>query len=372
MSDKFSEFDRKMMRRCFQLARKGRARVHPNPMVGAVIVKNGRIIGEGYHHYFGGPHAEVDAFKNAKEDVSGATLYCNLEPCCHTNKKTPPCTPLIISKKIKRVVVSNIDPNPDVSGKGLQQLREAGIEVRSGLLQEEGAELNRYFFTNMHRQRSYVTVKVAQSLDGFIARQRNRQLWLTGPRAMRYVHRLRSFHDAVLVGGGTIRADNPQLTVREVPGNNPLRIILSSTLNLPLNAWVFNDMFKSKTLIVTWPSAPAEKVQRLRDAGIRIFFLPENENGSPWLENLLTALWREFKVGSLLVEGGQKIFSLFWDLQLWDEWIVLQAPHVLIRGIPALKSYRADRLVLKQVQRLNDDVALVYRKKKSDKGTENY
>lgn len=360
------------MRRCFQLARKGRARVRPNPMVGAVIVKEGRIIAEGYHHYFGGPHAEVDAFKKARQDVSGATLYCNLEPCCHTNKKTPPCTPLIISKKIKRVVVSNIDPNPEVSGQGLQQLRKAGIEVQSGLLQEEGAELNRYFFVNMQKQRPYVTVKMAQSLDGFIAKQKGRQFWLTGPKAVRYVHRLRSFHDAVLVGSGTIRADNPQLTVREVSGSNPLRIILSPTLNLPLNAWVFNDMFKAKTMVVGSPIALAEKVQRLRQAGIRVVFLPENHGKNMDLEGLLAMLWQEFKVGSLLVEGGQKIFSLFWETSLWDEWIILQTPHILTKGLPALKTNLIGDLALKRVRRLNDDVALIYGKKKSDKDAENY
>lgn len=368
MLEAFSDFDRRMMRRCFQLAQKGRARVHPNPMVGAVIVKNGHIIAEGYHQYFGGPHAEVDAFRNAREDVTGATLYCNLEPCCHTNKKTPPCTPLIISKKIKRVVVCNIDPNPEVSGKGLQQLREAGIEVQAGLLKEEGEELNRCFFTNMREQRPYVTVKVAQSLDGFIAVQKGRQTWLTAEKAVRFVHRLRSFYDAVLVGAGTVWADDPQLTVRRARGPNPRRIIVSPGLNLPLSAGVFSDSLRSKTIVLTSPLADREKIETLKSAGVQIVLLKTNKDGRFNLNEVLTLLWQKFKIGSLLVEGGQKIFSSFWNAQVWDEWIVLQTAHVLGKGLPALEEAAMADLVLKDVKNLSPDVALIYRKKKSDKG----
>ena len=367
MAPVFSDFDKKMMRRCFQLARKSQARVHPNPMVGAVIVKDGRIIGEGYHHYFGGPHAEVEAFKNAKEDVTGATLYCNLEPCCHTNKKTPPCTPLIISKKIARVVVSNIDPNPEVSGKGLQQLREAGIEVQAGLLAEEGEELNRFFFVSMREQRPYVTVKVAQSVDGFISAKRGSQTWLTGDKSVRYVHRLRSFHDAVLVGSGTIVSDDPQLNVRYARGPNPKRIILAPHLQVPLNAAVFSDKHTEQTVVITSDLAASHKVKALEEAGVTVYRLPGTAEGLLELNDVMRVLWEEFKIHSLLVEGGQQVFSAFLNTGIWDEWIILQTPKILGQGVTAFSNIKPTAFILKKTRQLGDDVALIYGKKKSDK-----
>ncbi len=363
MSNQFSDQDREMMRRCFRLARKGQARVHPNPMVGAVIVKNGRIIGEGYHHYFGGPHAEVEAFRNAQEDVSGATLYCNLEPCCHSNKKTPPCTPLIISKKIKRVVVSNLDPNPEVNGKGLQQLRQAGIVVQAGLLREEGQELNRFFFVNMQEQRPYITVKVAQSIDGYISAERGRQTWLSAKQAVAYVHRLRSFHDAVLVGAGTITSDDPQLTVRQARGPNPKRIVLSPNLRLPLNAAVFNDAHRQSTIVLTSELAGKEKVEKLKEQGIIVRLFPGTSEGKLELHHVLKVLRQEYGIGSVLVEGGQKIFSAFLREERWDEWIVLQTPKILGRGIPVFSDVPAQTFALKGLRKLGEDVALIYRRK---------
>ncbi len=367
MAPVFSNFDKKMMRRCFQLAKKGRAMVHPNPMVGAVIVKDGRIIAEGYHHYFGGPHAEVDAFQNAKENVAGATLYCNLEPCCHTKKKTPPCTPLIISKKIARVVVSNIDPNPEVSGKGLQQLRGAGIEVQAGLLAEEGEELNRFFFVSMREQRPYVTVKVAQSVDGFISAKRDSQTWLTGDKAVRYVHRLRSFHDAVLVGSGTVISDDPQLNVRHVRGKNPKRLVLAPHLQVPLNATVFSDGQARQTVVITSDLAASHKVKALEEAGVTVYRLPGTAEGLLQLNDVIRVLWEEFKIHSLLVEGGQQVFSAFLNTGIWDEWIVVQTPKILGQGVKAFSNIKSTAFVLKKTRRLGDDVALIYGKKKSDK-----
>lgn len=364
MAQTFSDFDRKMMKRCFRLAKKGRSRVHPNPMVGAVIVKNGKIVGEGYHRYFGGPHAEVEAFKNAEQDVAGATLYCNLEPCCHTNKKTPPCTPLIISKKIKRVVVSNIDPNPEVSGKGLQQLREAGIIVQSGLLAKEGEELNRFFFTAMRNKRPYVTVKMAQSLDGFIAQAKGRQTWLTQKKAVRYVHRLRSWYDAVLVGSGTILSDNPQLTVRLVKGPNPKRVVLSAGLNVPLSANVFTDALRQQTIVLTGEKAEKEKIKKLRDLGLRVCVLPVESDGALNLKHAFELLWEEFKIASLLIEGGQQVFTRVLKEGVWDEFIILQTPKILGRGVKAISKVKPMEVSLFEVKRLDPDVVLTYRKEK--------
>ncbi len=174
--------DEVFLKRCFELAAKGAGTVSPNPLVGTVIVKNGKVIGEGYHKKYGEPHAEVDAFNNSTEDVKGATLYCNLEPCCHTNKQTPPCVPLIINKKILRVVISNLDPNPEVSGEGIKQLRDAGIEVITDLLKNEGEELNKFYFNYVKKKIPYITLKVAQSIDGKISKSNNEQSWLTGRR----------------------------------------------------------------------------------------------------------------------------------------------------------------------------------------------
>ncbi len=364
MDAPFTDLDRQMMRRCFTLAQKGRRRVHPNPMVGAVIVKNGRIIGEGFHRYFGGPHAEVEAFNNAREEVSGATLYCNLEPCCHTNKKTPPCTPLIISKRIRRVVVCNIDPNPEVSGKGLQQLREAGIEVQEGLLREEGEELNRFFFTAMREKRPFVTVKSAHSLDGYIARQKGRQTWLTSERAIRFVHGLRAEHDAVLVGAGTVRSDNPRLTVRHARGPQPKRIILSAKLEMPLNAHVFTDGQQSRTIVFTRTDAPQEKIANLQNRGVQVHRLAGNENGNITFSAVLDALYRRFGIASLLVEGGQQIFGLLVQQALWDEWIVLQTPKILGNGVPVWQNISPAVWHLYKIKRLDPDVALIYTKEK--------
>ncbi|NOX88331.1 MAG: bifunctional diaminohydroxyphosphoribosylaminopyrimidine deaminase/5-amino-6-(5-phosphoribosylamino)uracil reductase RibD [Calditrichaeota bacterium] len=367
MSSAFSEFDVKMMKRCFRLAKRGRGKVNPNPMVGAVLVKNGKIIAEGYHRYFGGPHAEAEAFASAKEDAAGATLYCNLEPCCHTNKKTPPCTPLIISNKIKRVVVSNIDPNPDVSGKGLQQLREAGIRVEAGLLAEEGEELNRFFFLNMREKRSYVTLKIARSLNGFISRERTSQTWLTGNEAVRYVHRLRGWHDAVLVGSGTVVSDDPRLTVRLAKGRNPWRVVLSGNLNFSARARIFNDSLKNKTVVLTSERVEQKKIEILKQKGIAARALPCDADNSVDPLQVVKTLWEEFQIGSVLVEGGQRVFSQFVKDGLFDELILIQTPKLLSTGLPAFNEAGEFELFLFDVKRLGEDVALIYRKKKDDK-----
>ena len=362
MKSGFTKFDKQMMRRCFALAQKGQFDVPPNPMVGAVLVKNGRIIGEGYHHYFGGPHAEVEAFQNCSEDPTGATLYCNLEPCCHPNKKTPPCTPLVISKKVARVVVANIDPNPDVSGKGLQQMREAGIQVESGLLADEGAELNKVFFLNMKAKRPYITVKIARSLDGFIAENKERQFWLTGEKAIRFVHRLRTRHTAVLVGAGTIKADDPQLTVRRARGPQPWRLILDGQLTSPFLARVFHDCFKTKTIVLTSRNVPSQRVEHLRNMGLQV--LPFNSQGGQLnLPELVTFLWQKLKIASVLVEGGQKVFTSFLQKRLLDELILIEAPVFLGSGLRAFEQVSGQFLELKTIKKLEPDVALIYRKK---------
>ena len=253
------------------MPRKGKGLVSPNPLVGAIIVKNGKIIGRGYHKKYGGDHAEVNAIKNSKEDIAGSTLYCNLEPCCHTNKQTPPCVPLIIEKKIKRVVISNLDPNKQVNGDGVRQLRKAGIEVDTGVLEEEGKVLNKFYFKYASEKLPYITLKIAQSIDGNISEAKNKQTWLTGKESIKYVHQLRNEYDAVLVGAGTIKSDDPQLNVREIKGRNPIRVIIDGKLSIPLKSKILNSTDPEKTWIFTSYSSDEKKVKRIVERGINIF-----------------------------------------------------------------------------------------------------
>ena len=251
----------KYIKHCFNLAKKGKGSVSPNPLVGAILVKNGKVIGKGYHKKYGSAHAEVNAINNSTEKVTGSTLYCNLEPCCHANKQTPPCVPLIIEKKIKKVVISNLDPNKEVNGKGVKQLREAGIEVITDVLEDEGKDLNKFYFKYVKEKLPYITLKIAQSIDGKISVAKNKQTWLTGKESIKYVHKLRSEYDAVLVGAGTIKTDNPLLTVRNVKGRNPIRIIIDGKLNIPIKSKILNSNDPENTWIFTSKKANEKKIK---------------------------------------------------------------------------------------------------------------
>ncbi|MDZ7624349.1 MAG: bifunctional diaminohydroxyphosphoribosylaminopyrimidine deaminase/5-amino-6-(5-phosphoribosylamino)uracil reductase RibD [Ignavibacteriaceae bacterium] len=356
--------DKKYIEQCFKLARKGKGKVSPNPLVGALLVKNGKVIGKGYHKKFGEAHAEVDAIKNATENVAGATLYCNLEPCCHTNKQTPPCVPLIIQNKIKRVVISTLDPNKDVNGKGVQQLREAGIEVISGILEDDGKELNKFYFKYITKKLPYITLKVAQSLDGKISEAKNKQTWLTGKESIKYVHKLRSEYDAVLVGANTIKIDDPHLNVREAKGRNPIRIIIDGRLSIPLQSQILNPIDPEKTWIFTKSNIDEKKVKRIADKGIKIFTINSKQNHFN-LKKILKVL-ADHKITSLLVEGGADIFTQFLEKDLFDEIIVLQAPKILGKGINGFNMKRLKKIQLLKMDKLGKDIRLVYGRKLSD------
>lgn len=240
-----------LIKRTFELALNGLGTTWPNPLVGAVIVKDGRIIGEGFHRVKGSDHAEVDALKNSSESPEGATIYVNLEPCCHTNKTTPPCAQRLIKEKIKKVVIANLDPHPEVNGKGVELLRSHGIEVEHGILNEQGERLNEVFFTSQRLKRPFIHLKVATTLDGKTAMPDGESQWITGEKARQHVHHMRSLHQGIIVGGETVRKDNPRLTVR-LPGyhgKQPYRIVLSKSGNLPESSHLFTDEFKDKTLV---------------------------------------------------------------------------------------------------------------------------
>jgi diaminohydroxyphosphoribosylaminopyrimidine deaminase/5-amino-6-(5-phosphoribosylamino)uracil reductase len=308
-------------------------------MAGALLVKDGRIIGEGWHRRCGEAHAEAEAVKAAQAaglSPAGADLYCTLEPCCFTapDKRQPPCTALIIRNGIKKVYVANTDPNPRVSGKGVTLLGEAGIEVRAGLCSKEGEELNRAFFTFHRLGRPFVHLKMAQSLDGRIAASDGGARWISGEEARRMVHRLRSFYDAVLIGRGTALADDPELTVRLVKGRNPCRVILDSRLALPETAKLLSLPEPEKTIIIHSDDADERRAAKLRSCGAELLPLKAASGGIP-LKKVLAVLGKR-GVQSLLVEGGAKIFSSFLREGLWDRLSIFIAPMILGDGVNAV------------------------------------
>jgi len=352
--------DEVFLKRSLELAAKGTGTVSPNPLVGAVVVKNGKVIGEGYHKKYGEAHAEFDALINSTEDAEGATLYCNLEPCCHTKKQTPPCVPLIKSKGISKVVFSNLDPNPDVNGEGIKQLQDAGIEVLTDLLKEEGEELNKFYFNYAKKKIPYITLKVAQSIDGKISKSKNEQTWLTGEESNRFAHQLRADHDAVMVGANTIAIDNPQLTVRNVAGRNPKRIILDGKLNIDINAKVLNCEDVKNTWILTSANSNKEKIDRITKKGARVIQFKSGDIQLN-LKNVLAKLGEE-KITSLFVEGGADIFSQFIDGNYFDEIIILQAPVTLGDGVNGIPTSSLDQLNKISSEKIGKDLKLVYKK----------
>jgi diaminohydroxyphosphoribosylaminopyrimidine deaminase/5-amino-6-(5-phosphoribosylamino)uracil reductase len=356
---------KKYLSKAFKLAEKGKGFVSPNPLVGSILVKNGKIIGRGWHKKFGEAHAEVNAIKNSTEDVTGSTLYCNLEPCCHTNKQTPPCVPLIIQKKIKQVVISNPDPNKDVNGKGVKQLRDAGIEVITGILEDEGKVLNKFYFKYTQEKLPFITLKIAQSIDGKISKSRNKQTWLTGKESIKYVHKLRSKYDAVLVGSGTIKTDNPLLNVREVKGRNPVRVIIDGKLSSPIKSKILNSIDPENTWLFISDSVDVKKVKRIADRGIKIIRIDSSKQKLLDIGKILKVL-AENKITSVLVEGGANIFSHFLKEELFDEVIILQTPKILGRGIGFSNLIKMKNLQLLKIDKLGQDIKLIYGKKLSD------
>jgi diaminohydroxyphosphoribosylaminopyrimidine deaminase/5-amino-6-(5-phosphoribosylamino)uracil reductase len=349
------------IRRCIDLAKKGRGYVSPNPLVGAIIVKGNRVLGEGFHQEYGGAHAEVNAFENAEDDVNGATLYCNLEPCCHTNKQTPPCVPLIIDKSISKVVISNLDLNSSVNGKGIKQLQDAGIKVITGILGEEGKELNKFYFKYVSENIPYITIKIAQSADGFLCKTKNEQIWLTGKEAVKYVHHQRAIHDAILIGANTVSVDNPLLTVREIEGRNPIRVIIDGRLSIPLDAKLVATVDLERTWIFTSSKADEEKNKLLINRGVKIFQIKSN-NTKLKLIDILRTLAAE-KITSLLVEGGVDIFNQFVIEELFDEITILQSPQKLVSGVSGFDFENFEKFKIVRNEKLGNDNKIIFKKR---------
>jgi len=323
------------MRKALRLARRGLGKTSPNPMVGALIVSNGEIIGQGYHRRYGGNHAEVNAIQDAGGEVSGATLYVTLEPCCHHQKKTPPCLDALLRGNIGRVVIGTVDPNPLVNGRSIEILNQRGIETEVGVLEEECRKLNQVYFKYMQTGLPFVTLKFAQTLDGRIASATGDSQWISSESSRMLAHRLRSLYDGILVGVGTVLADDPQLTVRLVKGRSPLRIVADSRLRTPLSAKVLGDQNIAPTIIATTSPADEEKLPSLKEMGVEVLTVDEDEKGDVDLRDLLRSLGKR-GISSVLVEGGAGIITSLLHQQLVDKVIIFIAPKIMGKGIEAV------------------------------------
>lgn len=293
------------MERALALAAKGRGTTTPNPMVGAVIVKDGRVIGEGYHIRAGEGHAEVNAFKNATEDVTGATMYVTLEPCSHYGK-TPPCADKIIEKGIGRVVVGALDPNPLVAGRGIEKIRNAGIPVVTGVLAEKSIQLNEVFMKYIVTKRPFVLLKAAMSLDGKIATAAGESQWISCEASREEVHRLRHELTGIMAGIGTVLADDPMLNCRIEGGKQPIRIILDSHLEIPESSRLVASAGEYPLIVATLEESRPEKKEHLKTLGVQILEIPADENGHVNLDILMDRLG-EMKIDSILLEGGGRL-----------------------------------------------------------------
>ncbi len=317
------------MQRALQLAQLGEGFTSPNPAVGAVVVRNGQIVGEGYHRQAGAPHAEVEALRAAGPLAQGATLYVTLEPCNHYGR-TPPCTEAILQAGIAEVFYAVRDPNPHVAGQGHERLAAAGITVHQGLCAAEARYLNRFFFHHVRTGRPYVIAKFAASLDGKIATHAGHSQWITGPAARQKGHTLRQEVDAILIGAGTAIADNPQLTTRlpQKHVRHPLRIVLDSRGRVPLGSWLFQADLPGQTLVATTAAMPRFHRLALHQQGVETLVLPATPQGQVDLFALLTALGRR-PLTSLLVEGGGQVLGAFFDARCVNEVWAFLAPRII-------------------------------------------
>lgn len=331
------------MQRALELALLGVGHVSPNPRVGCVIVYDGKIIGEGWHQKYGQAHAEVNAIQSVKEKdlLPMSTMYVTLEPCSHFGK-TPPCADLIVEKKIRKVFIANLDSNPLVAGKGIEKLRQAGIEVETGLLEKQARDLNKRFFTFIEKQRPYIILKWAQTADGFIAQSNYESKWISHDLSRQLVHKMRSEEDAVLVGARTASHDNPKLNVRDWTGRNPVRIVIDRFLRLPQSLHLFD---RSQPTVVY-------NVLKHKEHDHLIFARISEEN---FIHELLTDMHRR-KIQSVIVEGGAQTLGFFIQQGLWDEAYVFISPRTFEKGIvaPAIHG-RLDKS-----SRLGDDLLNVY------------
>lgn len=365
--------DAELMRTALRAAAFGRGRTHPNPIVGAVVARGGRPIAVGHHARAGGPHAEVVALEAAGARAKGADLYVTLEPCDHWGK-TPPCTQAVIAAGVKRVFVGAIDPNPLVSGRGVTRLREAGLEVRTGLLGPECEAANEPWFKFITRKLPWVALKAAATLDGALATAAGDSRWVTGETARTEVHKLRDSLDAVVVGVGTALADDPRLNVRlpahpELPGvsirgvppRDPVRVVVDSRARLPPEARMLAQRSEAPTLVAVGPKAKAAALKGLERAGAQLLRCAAGPGGRVDLDDLLAQLGHR-GLTSLLVEGGAALHGAFLQAGLWDELFLFLAPKLAGKGALGWAGFpgptamaQASRLDVRSVERVGED-----------------
>jgi len=317
--------DEQWMKRALRLAEAGRGRTSPNPVVGAVLVKKGKVVGEGYHAKIGEAHAEIIALRQARDKARGAVLYLNLEPCTHYGR-TPPCVPQVIKAGVKRVVIGMEDPNPLVNGKGIEALRKSGLDVKVGVLEKKCRRLNEAFCKYILKKEPFVVLKVAATLDGKIATRNGDSKWISGEASRRFVHKLRDQVDGVLVGIGTVLRDDPLLTARMKEGREPYRIVLDSRLKIPEEAKVFEHS-PSKVILATTGSAPQDKIERLEKRGVLVLIIDSRE-GRVNLRSCLCKLG-EIGVTNLLVEGGSQVNGSFLNEGLIDKFLLFLSPKLM-------------------------------------------
>jgi diaminohydroxyphosphoribosylaminopyrimidine deaminase/5-amino-6-(5-phosphoribosylamino)uracil reductase len=350
------------MKRALYLASKATGWVSPNPMVGAVLVKDGAIVGEGYHKKAGGSHAEIFCLKEAKKKANGATLYVNLEPCSHFGR-TPPCTEAIIKAGVSKVVIAMTDPNPLVAGKGIEMLKRNGIEVIEGILEREAKQLNEVFIKYITTGFPFIAVKIAATLDGKIATKTNSSKWITGELARQYVHELRHQYDAILVGINTILNDNPSLNCRlSGKKKNPIRIVLDNNLQIPLDAKVIKSA--ETPLIIFTVSDHSEKINKLNKLGAEV--IVQNGKTKIDIKSVLKVLARK-QITSILVEGGSEILWTFFANGLVDKFYKFVAPKIIGgkssipivggEGVDVIES--AIKMKWHEVKFLGDDILMI-------------
>jgi len=350
-----NDFILNMMERAIELSKRGRGKVSPNPLVGCIIVKDSKIIGEGYHEEYGGNHAEKNAIDNCTEDPLGSTAFITLEPCC-IDSKTPPCTNLLIDNGIDQVFIGSKDPNPDINGKGIRILEQNGLKVYKGFLDLNISKLNKGFFKWVQKGTPWVTAKIAQGTDGAMGIDNNTQTWITGEESKRNSHYLRSKVDAILIGSQTAKIDNPSLTVRKVQGSNPKRVILDTNRTLPIDLKIYSDN-EAETIIM----CSREKFDKNKALNCR--FIPVKElNGELDLEDVMLKLANE-GITTLLIESGPRLIKSFHAHNLIDELYIYTAdidfPNSSLKNPIEIN----DDWVLKTTQMLGADELQVFERK---------
>ncbi|WGX74985.1 bifunctional diaminohydroxyphosphoribosylaminopyrimidine deaminase/5-amino-6-(5-phosphoribosylamino)uracil reductase RibD [Paraclostridium bifermentans] len=349
--------DKYYMSLAINLARKGIGKVNPNPMVGAVIVKDNKIVGTGYHEKYGGKHAEINAIENSRESLNESTMYVNLEPCSHFGKM-PPCVDKIIESKINKVVIASVDPNPLVQGKGIKKLRDAGIEVKVGVLDEENKKLNEVFLKYIKNKKPFVVMKVAMSLDGKIATTTGQSKWISCDESRRHVHKLRSQVMSILVGINTVIKDNPMLDCRLENGKNPIRIIVDTTLKIHIDSKIVSSSKSIRTIVVTTKNANRNVMKLLEDKGVEILTV-NLKNNLVDLKEMINKLG-ELNIDSILIEGGSSLNFSAINENIVDKIQVYVAPIILGgessktpiggQGVDDIKeAFKLHRLEYKQV-----------------------